>query len=477
MKVQSFIRLGPELAPVEVELSLTPGLPLIQFLGLPDAALKESALRIRSALREQGFQLPQAHQVLVNLKPTHLRKSSRGLDLAVAAALLWEMGQIEKSSLESVPTLYGELTLGGEVVCPDDINDLDPSAFTTSIMTGVSAAPLPFDRWELKTLKDLASPTWIERQVDEARWIRPTPPVREFSKRAAEAAQIIAAGEHSALLAGPPGGGKSTLAEAIASWLEEPEEKVFRLASRHFQQMGVRLEWRPVLRPHHSITPLAMIGGGATLWPGQITRVHGGVLIMDELLEFHGEIQEALREPLETGQITLARAGNVRIFPAQFLLLATTNLCPCGAFVPRRQNRCRCSRASLRKALGRLTGPFVDRFAVLELTDEWEISRETVSCAEIGAAVREAIAFRRSRGQQVPNSRLNEIDLEKGLSSFQMKFLVGSEIQSRRRRLHVLRVARTLADLRSSERIENEDIDRALEFALKTHRALESWQP
>ena len=162
------------------------------------------------------------------------------------------------------------------------------------------------------------------------RWLRP----RRFPQPAAEMAQVIAAGELSALFAGPPGSGKSTLVEAIPAWLEEPSLSEFETTQRLWRRMGHRLNWRPVVQPHHSTTALAMTGGGATLWTGEIARAHGGVLILDEMLEFNPQVQEALREPVETGVLTIARSGRVRKHPAQILLLGTTNLCKCGLFVP-----------------------------------------------------------------------------------------------------------------------------------------------
>src|SRR5262249_21174153 len=161
----------------------------------------ESALRIRTAIREQGYQIPQAHQVLVNLTPTHLRKSSRGLDLAIAAALLWETEQIPPPQ-ESNPILYGELTLRGEVIAPSDIDELDCSR---RVVTGTREGALVVETWRLETLRSLDEiPTWLAPQ-SAADWLRPSAPVRELPRSAAELAVVVAAGEHSLLLAGPPG--------------------------------------------------------------------------------------------------------------------------------------------------------------------------------------------------------------------------------------------------------------------------------
>lgn len=495
MKVLSYIRQGHQLAPVEVELSLTQGLPQISFLGLPDTALKESVLRIRSALREQGFQLPQAHQVLVHLRPSHLRKSSRGLDLAVAAALLWETGQIplpsesvDLSSLTKPPVLYGELTLKGEVIRPDDIEDVEPGP-DQILITGGGPELFGFPSLQVRRLQELAHPTWVPAAETIERWTRPAPSVKAFAPAAAELAMIVATGEHAALFAGPPGSGKSTLAEAIPAFLAEPDPVEFRIAKRLARAVGRGLSWRPVCQPHHSVTPLAMIGGGSSLWPGEISRAHGGVLILDELLEFHSEIQEALREPVESGSISIARAGAVRTFPARLLLLATTNLCPCGRYSPRREfSRCRCTRRERLKSIARLSGPFVDRFAIFALTDEWGESGGAgdvgggnggekdgdITCEAITERVRAAIDFRvRTRAQRVANARLDPDVIEGALSLFQRTELLGAAGGSRRRKAAVLRVARTIADLRGSQAIEHRDLERAVFHCLRAHRCLE----
>lgn len=475
MKVLSFMRLGSDLAPVEVELSLSPGLPQFHFLGLPDAALKESALRIRSALREQGFELPQSHQILVHLKPTHLRKTSRGLDLAVAAALLWETGQLTPPEEGERPVVYGELTLKGEVVCPEDAVDL-PCPRGVSVLTGVTK-PLSFRTLQARELKDLREPVATEPELELEHWLRPSPTVASFPQSAARVAAVVAAGEHSALMAGPPGSGKSTLAECVPSWIEGPQIEEARHVRRLWRQAGLDLRWRPVLRPHSSITPLAMIGGGTALWAGEISRAHGGVLIMDELLEFHADIQESLREPVENGSISLVRGGRSRSYPASLLLLATTNLCACGRFVPRRGSMaCRCPKAARRRTLTRLSGPFVDRFAVFILTDEWSAKEEAVSVDVIHRRVERAIEFRqRARAQWVPNAKLDSDSIEASLSDFQRAELLTPASRSRRRRASLLRVARTLADLEERERIENRDLDEAVHLSVRSHRLLEEW--
>lgn len=466
MRVQSFMRQGIELVPIEIELRLQPGLPLIHFLGLPDQAVRESALRIRSAIRSQGFRLPQAQQILVQLRPNHVRKTSLGLDLAVAAALLWETEQIPK--FDGRPVLYGALTLEGAVEAPLDVREIHDDAGI--VATGVVEEDLPFTSLQLRELRDLAQPARALRYRSKTTaWRRPNAPVESFPSAVAELGAIIATGEHAALLAGPPGSGKSTLADSIPAWLEEPRGVIARSGA----------SWRPVVRPHHTISRIAMVGGGSTGWAGEITRAHGGVLVMDELLEFSAEIQEALREPIEAGVISVARGGVERTYPARFVLIGTTNLCECGRFVPRAQSdACRCPRPARRRALSRMTGPFVDRFSILAYSDQWKESSGSVPADEIGERVAGAVRFRiNARKQAVSNAFAATEEIEASLSDFQRRNLIGElESGSIRRRQSVFRVARTIADLRGSLAISNVDLDRALELANQGHQWLAEWR-
>lgn len=465
------MRDGFELVPIEVELSLSPGLPQIVFLGLPDAVIRESVGRIKSALRHQGFEIPAARQVLVHLRPSHLRKSSRGLDLAVAAALLWEMGQLPIPE-GGPPRVYGELSLKGEVFRPDDLEDLPPELGQAGVTTGSGEAQT-FPIYQLKNLRDLAAPQFVEPREDVDALERPNPPEIALHQEAALAAAVIAAGEHAALLAGPPGTGKSTVADLIHSLLSEPRPGEFTVAKRLHRGLGTPLRWRPLVRPHHSVTALAMTGGGSPPLPGEATRAHSGLMILDELMEFGPSVQESLREPLETGGIRLARAQQVRQYPAKFLLVATTNLCPCGRYLPGRDELCRCARNRKANYLARLRGPFVDRFGVLVYTPKWGETFD-VPAEDIRAQVDAAVAFRlRTRGQISPNSFLEEDEIRKGLTRFQLTHLMPMGGISRRRQVALLRVARTFADLDESEGISNEHLERANAIAFRSFKELE----
>lgn len=459
MKIQSYIRDSLGLRPVEIEISLTPGIPKIQFLGLPDATIKESVLRIQSAIKHCGFELPKSKQILVNLKPNYLKKSSRGIDLAVAAGILWEIGQAPKPEAENV-ALYGELSLKGEVFVPDDFNDLeDPKA--QKFYTGKLQLSQGFDVFSLSTLQDISLPTFLEKSEDFISIKRPSISNFKVTQKQAELMEIIAVGEHPSILAGPPGSGKTTIAMIASLLLKDPlphELKSYQKVSRYF---GIPIDWRPVVAPHHTSTALAMIGGGAIPRPGEITRAHGGTLIMDEFLEFDSHVQEALREPMESGKITISRAGNVSIFPAKFLLLATTNLCPCGHLVPEKNFECKGRVRFCHSRLQKLSGPMMDRFSILAFSNEWGTQGE-IPAKDILPRILKAIEFREMRGQKVANHYVEISEIEKDVSEFDKEFLLPSLGNSHRRYQALLRVARTLADIEFSEKITSVHIKKAL---------------
>lgn len=453
MRVFSLVRTNFDLVPLEVELTLAPGLPQIQFLGLPDAVIRESVLRIKSAIRAQGFHLPTSQQVIVHLKPSHLKKTSHGLDLAVAAALLWEMGQLAAPDNLDRLILYGELTLNGQVQAPDDLADFIPQTDNLHIMTGpsemLSATPI----LQVRNLRDLLQPLIKQSTHHGLKLQRPEASDLLLTQEQAQILSIIATGEHSTLLAGPSGSGKSTAAEHVIELLAEPDSELFAQSRKINRSFGQDISWRPLVNPHHTITPLAMIGGSSQILPGEITRAHGGLLIMDEFLEFHRTVHEALREPLESGMVSIARNGHWRQFPAQFLLVATTNLCPCSQFIPGLANhKCRCFNHRRMRYLARLSGPILDRFQITAFTQDW-FEPASVHLQEVLFRVRQAQLFaQQTRGQKLPNSRCTG-EFESEASAFAKKNLLPERMNSRRRQKACIQVARTIADLDQSEHI------------------------
>lgn len=466
MKVLSYIDTNQDFVSVEVEVALVPGLSQIQVLGLPDKLITESSKRILSALTQQGFRLPPGQQIMVNLFPHHLAKSSKGLDLALAVAILAECRAINPDHYDFKKThFYGALSLGGEVYAPDDIGNFENEKLQSPLITGRGAETQNFDFYEIQSLKDFPHSMTLRQGHKKQLWRRPSfDSELKFSTTMGHLMAVIAAGEHPTLLAGDAGAGKTTMAEAIAPLLAPPEDEVFFPMRKLWRKYGRSLTWRPVTEPHHSSSPIAMIGGRMPPRPGEITLAHTGVLILDELLEFHPQVQSALREPMEKGRIQVSRGGERRVFPAEALILATTNLCNCGRFHPQKRNRCGCSSQNLRRYLEKLSGPFLDRFAIFHLLNDPPPKsgdeKSTLSQEQIFEHVSQAHHFRTQRGQTQPNQKLTEPELLTMIDpNIDMEWI--PHTSTRRRKNSLFRVARTIADLEGSPLIQRPHLDSA----------------
>lgn len=472
MKIHSLIRDQNELRPVEVELTLWPGLPGIQFLGLPDQHLKESAIRIKSAIRAQGFKFPKAQQILVNLRPNHLKKTSRGLELAVAAAFLWKTKQLKQPLGMKDVLVYGELDLSGLVYEPED---LPVSAEGKTLLTGVSNVERNFPRLLVQNLKDLHGPS-LRGPSEKLRQLAPRPALRPlwFSKSQAEVLMLAAVGEHPLLLAGPAGSGKTTMAlvlhELLPDLSVEENLEIVQIA----EKFGETVQFRPLVKPHHTVPMISMVGGGSVPLAGEISRAHRGLLLLDEFLEFKPQIQEALREPFEEGRIRVARGGRVAHFPAQAQIVATTNLCPCGEFVPGQSSLLSC-RYSKKKCLSyseKLSGPLLDRFEIVYFA-EAEVEKN-IATEVILQKIQQARQFALQENRLAAHL-MSRADLEKSFTPNAVVQNFRKEVTSERRWNAILRVARSLADLRGAKVIEAPDFEKALSYAYTPFVKLQKW--
>lgn len=456
MIIKSFIKDYTGLRPIDVEVECINGLQQITILGLPDKIIQESTKKIQSALLNQGFHMPRGKQILVSLSPREIKKSSLGVELAIALGILWISGQKPMPTTENLDALYvyGELSLAGGVFAPEDIDDICFENVT--LLTGERKGPAVYDMYCLDQLQSEFMFTEGKELEAKTNGVdRPLCRQKEFPAEVAQLLQVSAVGEHHILLAGPAGSGKTTFAESLSCFLKEPDIKIFREYRRIGRHFGDVWPWRPVVQPHHTSTQIAMIGGGNPILPGEISRAHGGVLIVDELLEFHPHVQSALREPMEQGWVRVARSGDRKTLPAQALVVGTTNLCRCGEFSPGKFKQCRCSSQNLRRYLERLSGPFVDRFSILALSAEWPFLKATTKISReiILENCLKAYDFqKKQRGQTVSNQSLTESQVVQTFSDPHWFDLL-PEVQSQRRRLSLLRVARTLADLDHSEKI------------------------
>jgi len=471
MNVKSLTRNGFEFQIIEVELTLLRGLPTVRVLGLPDTLIKESVNRLKAALVSQEYQWPKAQHMLFNLRPAHERKTSHGLDLALAVALLQKTGQMEIHDNQDL-IFYGELGLDGSVHAPDDLNFL-PENIQQNVVSGKPSGWQRQRGFEIQSLTDAIHPQEIQFHFMQPQWSPPEVTYRMFSPAAADVLRIAAAGEHTVMIGGPAGTGKTTFVDTLFQLLSEPDESEFSEAKRWALQRGETPKWRPFVAPHHTTPTMSMLGGGVPPLPGEFTRAHSGLLFLDEYLEFDSKVQEALREPMETGDIHIARRGDSRSYPARFMTVAATNLCPCGRYRPNEIVKCGRTLHACHSHLRRLSGPVLDRFDILSYSHKWKGSR-SVSSEQLKQEVERAVAFRKARGQALSNGRLAVKDFEGVLSPSTFEIMLPSGDFSERRRRAILRVARTLADLEGESKIQLRHLSRAREFALKPFLEIES---
>lgn len=475
MKIQSFIKQNESLVPVEVEVSLMPGLPQIQFLGLADQAIKESTDRIKSAIRQQGFEFPSHQKVVVNLRPSGIKKNSQGLDLAVAALILWESGQLPKPLAQENFFLYGELNLQGFAFEPLDFDFIPLLPESAMIVTGhkKDSDQHLHNKMVIRELSELSHPQFVEANFSFQQ-SRPTSALRmSFSQSQALLYKLVALGEHHILLAGSSGSGKSTWAENLVCFLRELQEEEFKKIYLRSKQKGFELNFRPLVRPHHTIPPMAMIGGGSFGFSGEINRAHRGLLVMDEFLEFHPKVLEALREPMEQGEMRIARGGKFYVYENDAVVVATTNLCPCGDYIPGKKKNCSYTIKRCQSYLQKFSGPVMDRFHLIAFTNQW--THEALVEGEDIANEIEKIRDWKKAFYKETNAKVSMEVIYERLDPFTRKELLPSVGGSKRRLYSTLRVAATLADIDFSEKIKNMHINKAMHWTYENFQKLKRW--
>lgn len=371
MKLKTLIEYQHRLELAEVEIALIPGVPQVHFLGLPDQTIKESFYRIKSAFKSAGFKFPIAHQVIVNIKPSYLKKTSKGLELAVALGILELTGQSKLKIELPEFIIYGELGLDGSVTEPRDLAKYLRLHPNDILLTGTSE--LHHKAGVLYRVNNLNEDSLvsIENNLDNQNKIRPQKGLDQFySEDESEILFLMSVTGFHTLLAGGTGAGKSTLAKNFVSFTES-------------SKLSFDEDWKPVIMPHHSVTTAAFLGGGAQLYQGEVERVQDGILILDEFLEFNSEVVESLRGPMVGEKLRLVRAGAYREIDCQFQIVATTNLCPCGKkTLSKDMVSCRFSAKKCQGYLERLSGPILDRFGLFYVTKGSKIKR-TISGKQI----------------------------------------------------------------------------------------------